>query len=67
MTAGHIYTVAGNGTGGAGWTWVVGYTGDGGSATGAEISYYSGSVAVDSSGNLFFADTNNNVIREVAR
>ena len=40
------------------------YSGDGGSATRAAINN-AGGVAVDSSGNLFIADTNNNVVREV--
>ncbi len=57
MTAGDIYTVAGDGT--------QGYSGDGGSATSAEISAAQG-VAVDNSGNLLLADTNNNRVRVVA-
>ncbi len=55
--AGVITTVAGDGT--------YGYSGDGGAATGAELGYPSG-VAVDSAGNLYIADTNNNRIREVS-
>ena len=55
-TDGIITTVAGNGT--------VGYSGDGGPATKAEL-YWPNGVAVDASGNLFIADTDNNVIREV--
>jgi sugar lactone lactonase YvrE len=47
-TAGYIYTVAGNGTGG--------FSGDGASATSGEIYYPSG-VAIDPSGNLYIADT----------
>ncbi len=54
---GIIQTVAGNGT--------AGYTGDGGLATQAEI-YSPGGVFVDGSGNIFVADSFNNVIREVA-
>jgi centrosomal CEP192-like protein len=54
---GIIQTVAGNGTGG--------YSGDGGPATSAELSYPS-DVFVDSAGNLFIADNGNNLIREVA-
>ena len=54
---GIITTVAGNGT--------TGYAGDGGLATAAELSFPCG-VAVDAHGDLFIADTNNNVIREVA-
>jgi len=57
MTAGDIYTVAGNGT--------EGYTGDGGLATKAQLSFPSG-VAVDGAGNLVIADTGNNVVRVVA-
>ncbi len=55
--AGVISTVAGNG--------VSAYTGDGGPATSASLSYPRG-VAVDSAGNLFIADSNNNVIRKVS-
>lgn len=54
--SGQITTVAGNGT--------SGYTGDGGPATQAQINLPFG-VAVDPAGNLFIADTNNAVIREV--
>src|SRR6202142_4072942 len=54
---GFISPVAGNGT--------LGYSGDGGAATGAELQYPYG-VAVDSSGNLYIADTFNVVIRKVA-
>jgi hypothetical protein len=54
---GDITTVAGNGKGG--------YSGDAGPATKAELSSPSG-VAVDKSGDLFIADTYNNVIREVS-
>jgi hypothetical protein len=57
MTAGDIYTVAGNGT--------AGYSGDGGPATSAEF-YQPGLVTVDSAGNLVIPDTGNNVIRVVA-
>ena len=53
-----ISTYAGNGT--------CGYTGDGALATGAEVNSPNGVVA-DSSGNLFIADTNNYVIREVTK
>ena len=55
-TAGDIYTVAGNGT--------AGFLGASGSATSAELNYPAG-VAVDSSGNLYIADTDNDVIRKV--
>ena len=57
MTAGHIYAVAGDGTGGFG--------GDGGPATRAELGTLEG-VAVDGRGNLVIADTSNNRIRVVA-
>jgi hypothetical protein len=57
MTAGHIYTVAGDGTGG--------FSGDGGPATSAEISAVPG-VAVDGAGNLVIADVANNRVRVVA-
>jgi hypothetical protein len=55
-TDGIITTVAGNGT--------LGYSGDGGAATNAELEYPWG-VAVDASGILFIADSSNNRIREV--
>ena len=57
MTAGHIYTVAGNGK--------AGFSGDGGPATGAKLND-PGGVAVDSAGNLVIADEINNRIRVVA-
>ena len=57
MTAGDIYTVAGIGTGGS--------SGDGGPATSAELNFPS-RVAVDGSGNLVTADTDNNRVRVVA-
>lgn len=53
---GIITTVAGNGT--------VGYSGDGGPATSAQLSGPS-AAAMDSQGNLFIADTGNGVIRKV--
>jgi sugar lactone lactonase YvrE len=53
---GNIKVVAGNGT--------EGYRGDGGPATAAELDNPQ-DVAVDASGDLFIADTYNNVIREV--
>jgi secreted PhoX family phosphatase len=57
MTAGDIYTVAGNGS--------VGFSGDGGPATSAALNNPLG-VAVDPAGNLVIADTGNNRIRVVA-
>ena len=48
MTAGHIYTVAGNGS--------RGFSGDGGPAIKAELSSPSG-VGMDSAGNLLIADS----------
>ena len=53
---GIITTVAGNGT--------QGFGGDGGAATSASLDRPFG-LAVDSSGNLFIADTNNNRVRRV--
>jgi RHS repeat-associated protein len=51
-----IITVAGNGT--------AGYTGDGGPGASAELNAPAG-VAVDVSGNVYIADSNNNVVREL--
>ena len=51
---GIISTIAGNG--------VQGYSGDGGLATNAELNGPN-SLSVDSAGNLFVADTQNNVVR----
>jgi DNA-binding beta-propeller fold protein YncE len=56
MTAGHIYTVAGDGT--------AGFSGDGGPATSAELGPFG--VAVDAAGNLLIDDASNNRIRKVA-
>ena len=56
-TTGVITTVAGDGT--------AGYTGDGGRAIDAELDDPMG-VAEDSSGDIFIADSGNNVIREVS-
>ncbi len=53
---GIITTVAGNGT--------SGYAGDGGAATSAELSDPSG-LALDAAGNLYVADSGNNVLREL--
>jgi uncharacterized protein YjiK len=55
-STGVITTVAGTG--------IAGYSGDGSQATAAMLSGPDG-VAVDSSGNLYIADTNNNRIRKV--
>jgi sugar lactone lactonase YvrE len=51
-----ILTVAGNG--------VAGYSGDSGTASGAELSSPV-SVAIDSANNLYIVDQNNNAIRKV--
>ncbi|MGA3324710.1 MAG: choice-of-anchor D domain-containing protein [Terriglobia bacterium] len=59
-TTGIITTVAGNGPGTTG---LGGYSGDGGQATSASLSFPQG-MALDSSGNLFIAD-GNGVIRRV--
>ena len=52
-----IGTVAGNGA--------AGYSGDGGQAVKAQLNGPQG-VAVDAAGNLYIADTENNLIREVS-
>jgi hypothetical protein len=59
MTAGNAYTVAGSPTG------TSGSSGDGSSATSALLDHPEG-VAVDSSGDLYIADTGNNRVQEVA-
>lgn len=53
---GQIQTVVGNGQ--------AGYNGDGGAATNAEIDFPTG-LTIDSTGNLYFADAYNNVVRKV--
>ncbi|HVB42081.1 MAG TPA: hypothetical protein VNF47_05160 [Streptosporangiaceae bacterium] len=58
MTAGHIYVVAGGGSGGAG-------SGDGGPATQAVLREPA-QVTLDSAGNLVFADAQDGRIRVVA-
>jgi uncharacterized protein (TIGR03437 family) len=55
--SGIIATAAGNGT--------PGFSGDGGAATAASL-YFPYSAALDASGNLFIADTDNNRIRKVS-
>ncbi len=55
-TSGIIHTVAGNGS--------FSYTGDGGPATASTLNYPT-TLAVDTTGNLYFADSFNNVIREI--
>jgi len=57
VSGGTITTVAGSGNGG--------YAGDHGPATSALLNFPIG-VAVDSGGNLYIADSGNNVIREVS-
>ena len=57
VTAGNIYTVAGNGT--------LGFGGDAGPATSAKLDFPAG-VAADAAGNLLIADSSNNRIRVVA-
>ena len=54
--AGVITTIAGTGA--------AGYAGDGGSATRAQLNHPEG-LAFDAAGNLYIADTANNVIRRV--
>ncbi len=54
--AGTISTFAGTGT--------AGYAGDGAAATSAELYSPSG-IAVDSSGNVFFADSRNHLVRKI--
>jgi large repetitive protein len=56
LTLGTIVTVAGNGQ--------PGYSGDGGAPTSAMLNSPKG-ISVDGAGNLYIADTGNNIIREV--
>jgi len=56
VATGVITTVAGNG--------IAGYSGDGKSATAAELSSPTG-LAVDTAGNLYIVDDGNNAIRKV--
>jgi uncharacterized protein (TIGR03437 family) len=57
ISGGTINTIAGSGT--------AGYAGDGAAATKAELSDPTG-IALDSSGNLYIADSTNNVVRMVS-
>ena len=57
VTGGTITTIAGNGN--------EGYSGDGGPATSASLNQPWG-VAVDSAGNVYIADSDNNRIRKVS-
>ena len=59
MTAGDVYTVAGNAWG------LSGDYGNGGPATSALLSFPVG-MALDSAGDLYIGDTNNNEVQEVA-
>ena len=54
---GIITTIAGTG--------ISGYSGDGGSATLAQLSSSAAGMVTDAEGNLFFADRENNVIRRI--
>jgi len=56
VSSGTITTIAGTGA--------AGYSGDGGAATAAQLSLPS-AVAIDSKGNLYIADTNNQRIRKI--
>jgi hypothetical protein len=56
VTGGIITTIAGTGA--------AGYSGDGGAATAAQLSLPS-AVTIDSNGNLYIADTNNQRIRKI--
>jgi sugar lactone lactonase YvrE len=60
MTAFDIYTIAGDNVHGT-----AGYTGEGAVAVGAEMNAPF-TVVVDHAGNIFIADTNNHIVREVA-
>ncbi|WP_353072153.1 Ig-like domain repeat protein [Tunturiibacter gelidoferens] len=55
---GNVTTIAGSSE-------IAGFSGDGGSATTAQLSAPS-TIAIDGAGNIFFADTGNNAIREIS-
>jgi uncharacterized repeat protein (TIGR01451 family) len=57
VSGGIITTIAGNGT--------AGYMGDNGPASASELNFPYG-VAVDATGNVYIADTLNNVIRQIS-
>ncbi len=57
ISGGNISTFAGNGT--------AGYTGDGGQATAAQLNGPTG-VTTDPAGNIYVADTGNNVVRRIS-
>jgi trimeric autotransporter adhesin len=59
LSAGDVYTIAGDASG------TLGYAGDGGAAASALLDG-PGNVALDSAGNLLIADTVNNEVRKVA-
>jgi PKD repeat protein len=63
-TSGIISTVAGNGAGGGSGGYGDYYSGDGGEATNAELNLPQ-DVAVDATGNVFIADSENQRIRKV--
>lgn len=56
-SAGIITTIAGTGA--------IGYTGDGGAATAAELNGPTG-IAVDAAGNIYIADENNHRVRKIS-
>jgi len=56
LAGGNVTTVAGNG--------LLSYSGDGGPATKAQLNAPQG-VAVDAAGNIYVADTANNVVRKI--
>jgi streptogramin lyase len=57
ISGGVIQTIAGKGA--------VGYTGDNGDALQAELSSFIVGITVDAMGNIYFADSENNVVREI--